>query len=331
MEASQGAKLTQTGEARERGQWKSILIITSNKSVVEQFVKEAPDNAAGLMRIFEFKVPHYADDTPGRIDFLDADLAQKKLNRNFGRVGERYSRMLADSAWLPEFVQTMERDMSKEVGAKSEERFWASTIACIVCGAMLANRLGATFHIDELHDFLVKAYATARERVVEKAVGTSSEANTTNALTRFFKAYPNNVIHTMNLAKQGSKGGQVGLIKGPEEGNAVHVHWVVNDKLCRISKGEFERFCLENKSSADAVLDGLKEHYNMLPYARGNLVSGIKGYYSGSGKESLIVLPVEQPWMIEILERHTPTRSALSVVKNEVVSNTGTGEADAKL
>jgi hypothetical protein len=79
------------------------------------------------------------------------------------------------------------------------------------------------------------------------------------------------------------------------------------------------------------VLDGLKEHYNMLPYARGNLVSGIKGYYSGSGKESLIVLPVEQPWMIEILERHTPTRSALSVVKNEVVSNTGTGEADAKL
>ena len=314
MEASQGDKLTQTGEARERGQWKSILIITSNKSVVEQFVVEAPDNAAGLMRIFEFKVPHYADDTPGRIEFPDADIMQKKLDRNYGRIGQRYSKMLAEyAAWLPEFVQAMEKDLAKEVGAKGEERFWVSTIACIMCGAMLANRLGATFHIDELHDFLVQAYADARTKVVEKAVGTSSEANTTNMLTSFFKARPDSAMYTTTYARQGTKQSGGWFLHGPEIGRAVHIHWVVSEKICRISRDEFEKHCRENNASADAALDGLKKHYGMLKYDRANLASGTQ--YSGSGRESLIILPVMQPWMEEILYQRSAIRSGqLTVV-----------------
>jgi hypothetical protein len=330
FEGAQGDKLTQAGDMRARGQWQSILTITSNKSVFEHFAVLSPDNRAGLMRIFEFKVPDAVDGvTPGRIKTHDADIAQQLLEHNYGRVGERYSQELAKVEFLREFVHEMEDELSVAVGAKNEERFWISTITCIMCGAMLANRLGAEFHIDEIYKFLIQAYSDARGRVVEKAVGTSSYDNVTNALTAFFKEYPDNVAYTERLPRRGGDKSydHVRFIAGSDPSRAIHVNWVVEARLCRISKRTLGKFLQENDYSTDAILDGLKEHYGLVkPYPQADLVAGIKGY-DGSGREFLIVLPVASgSWMEENLYKHSPTRSALSVVRNDAAP----GETDVK-
>lgn len=307
-EGISGGKNYQDGTARKRQEWQSLLIACSNISVFDHFVKKVKDNTAGVNRVFEFYVQPVTPSTPGRMQNFEASTIAQKMEENYGRMGEKYAKVLADN---PEainlYVQGVMATITKEVQAADDERFWVAIVSSILAGAALANQCGATFNIEELHKFLVTAYGNMRERVGLENLQGGTEANVDTILTEFLKEYGDRTLRTMDMIQGAGKPRKLQVISEPnaQRGLSVHIHWVVGSRLLRISKNEFYKFLTRGRYTPAAVMQGLEQHYGMkkpLPHA--DLTAGVP---IQGGPEPLIVLPVTAgSWLDEVMLSHTP-------------------------
>ena len=306
-----GGKLNQDRTQKDIGSWQAMLIICSNVSMFDHYVKANKSNAAGLARIFEFYVPKpkEGDGTPGRIRGVSATYLQQELEDNFGRMGEIYrDKCLANPKAMKEFVDATSDQFEKEVGTRGDERFWLAIASTILAGARLANECGATFNIEELHKFLVKAYHGMRERVADAGVDGSQQENAEKALGEFLKEYTDNTIRSHDMLEgRGGFGRRIKLIDSPKTNKPIHIQWVIDNRLLRISRSKFDEFLDRNGYSVSMVHNGLKHYFGADAKRdnRGNLTAGtsIQG-----AQETLIVLPVpadKDNWLYEVMMAHT--------------------------
>jgi hypothetical protein len=304
-----GGKLNQDRSQRDIGSWQAMLIICSNVSMFDHYVKANKSNAAGLARIFEFYVPKpkEGDGTPGRIRGMSATYLQQELEDNFGRMGEIYrDKCLANPTAMKAFVDATSDQFEKEVGTRGDERFWLAIASTILAGARLANECGATFNIEELHKFLVAAYLGMRERVAEAGVDGSQQENAEKALGEFLKEYTDNTIRSHDMLEgRGGFGRRIKLIDSPKTNKPIHIQWVIDEALLRISRSKFDEFLDRNGYSVSMVHNGLKHYFglNAKKDNRGNLTAGTN---MQGAQETLLVLPVaEDSWLHEVMMAHT--------------------------
>jgi hypothetical protein len=318
MSATQGvggAKLFTSRKLQAREEWDSLMIIASNNSMFDIMAGKIKDNTAGVNRIFEFEVPEATADTPGRMESWEAEPILQQLEENFGRMGERYASLLgSDPKGVEDVVLKITAHIGKEVGARGEERFWMAIAPSVLAGARLANECGASFNIEEIHEFLVQTYLGMRERVQQAFLKGTSIENTTLALTSFIVEYSNRALRTedMPVTKRGHPK-KLTELSGPRDfhQSRVHMHWVTNDRMLRISKEQFLKFLKETKRSPTQVLSGLAKFYGMaMPMPVVNMCAGTT--YQG-GPEPLIVLPVPPgSWLEDGLYARTPVDQMLA-------------------
>lgn len=307
----QGAgTLYQDRSQRERGSWQSCLVVCSNMSLFDHLIKRNKSNSAAINRILELEVPAATPLTPGRMDEDDAENLMMELEENYGNMGLKYSKVLAsDPLAIKRFVKDVAIRFSDKVQKRDTERFWMALCSTIIAGAHLANLCGATFNTNEIEDCLVRAYLKMRKKLGDEPVIGSTYSHTTSVLTGFLKAYGGqNTIWTMDMpAAKAGKPKKISLQRGPDPRftKAIHIQWVINNRLCRISKKEFYEYMHVNKYSPSMVMDGMKQHYNIHdPMPVINLCAGTE--FQG-GPEQLIVIPVPvKSWLEESMYAHTP-------------------------
>jgi hypothetical protein len=301
-----GGKMNVDRSQKVVGSWQSLLTICSNVSMFDYMVDHQQSNAAGIYRTFEFLVPKADDNTPGRVEEWAATILQQQLETNYGRMGERYSKvMLSNPEAMQEFVTDTQKKLASEVAYKPDERFWLAIATTILAGARLANTIGASFNTEEIHVFLVDSYKAMRDRVVSEDLIGDSEDNITAALTHFIKAMAGNTIRTRDMVRgAGGRSKQVGFVGGPEHTDApIHVQFVLDEHLLRISRKQFIDHLHKTKHSPSMVMAGLRTFYKMRD-GRANLAAGT--LFQG-GQERLLEIPVPQDsWLDETAQAYTP-------------------------
>lgn len=311
-EGQGGGYLNQDRSQRERGSWQSCLVVCSNMSLFDHLVKKNKSNSAAINRILELEVPPATPLTPGRMDEDDAEAIMMELEENYGNMGFKYSKVLADNPYvIRQFTKDVIKRFGTRVQKQDNERFWIALCSTIIAGAHLANACGATFHCDAIEDCLAKAYLRMRNKLGNEPVIGTSYGHTTNVLTGFLKEYGTQAaIWTMDMPPpKAGKPKKLTLIHGPDHRfvKGIHIQWVISQRTLRISRNAFRDYMERNKFGTSMTIDGLKQFYNMhdpMPYM--NLCAGTD-YAGGAGPELLLVLPVPvKSWLEEGMYAHTP-------------------------
>lgn len=288
-----GGRLTSQIKQRDRGSWQTILIIASNLSFTDYLVRRQKTTDAGLNRVLEFEVKKPAANAPGQINSMTAQRIYQELHYNYGCVGEEYSKMLAlHHAEIEQFVLAVVARMEARISSVIKDRFWVAALGCLMAGAELANRLGATFNLQEIEDFLVFTFEENVKRRFEAGVTPGSTDFTEDALTQFLKAYTQNTLWTNESNMGPGKPKAISVVNGPklDAGKSIHVQWVLGERLLRISRKEFENWLALHDIAPRPVLSGIRDFLKGNTNVRARLANGTP--YNAGGKEKLIHIPV---------------------------------------
>ena len=131
-------KSSENAERKNMAKWQTILLCSSNASIVDKLksLKSTPDGE--LMRVIEYQIPETK-----LISKEEADELYPKLYTNYGHAGPIYIRDLVEN--LEERileVKEIQRLIDKKIGFTGRERFWSGVAACNIAGALFARRLG---------------------------------------------------------------------------------------------------------------------------------------------------------------------------------------------
>ena len=299
-----GGKMYQDRSNRPTGDWQSLITIGANTSVWDAAIKLTKATDAQLRRLFEMKVAK----VPGSLRISDVSTLIQSLDHNFGWAGVRYAEFLGrHSDEVERDTKEILNKLEDELKVLDEERFWCAVVATLVAGAEFANRVcGATFNVGELYVFLKETFLELRANIAKHAVVGGSSVNVGALLTQFFKAFPDN--HLWIDKKPRGRGKQAIHVIHQNDvlhPKAVHIQWVRDDRLLRLSQSKFEEFIDTTPYGRQAVMDGLDEHYN----ARGGLhrVDLAAWTPQAGGPETIIEIPIPPGHDLEdYLFQYTP-------------------------
>ena len=285
-----GGKQRQDKTNRPTGDWCSLITIGANTSVWDQAIKVTKSTDAQLRRLFEMKVPK----VEGHLRKSDVANLTMSLDNNYGWAGVMYAEYLGRNPdQVRKDTQEILHRLEDELNVKDEERFWCAVVATIVAGAEIANRVcQAGFDVGELHHYMKEAFLRLRTEILKHAVVGGSEVNVSAILTQFFKAFPNN--HLWVDKKHIGRGRpKLKVIHQHDvlHPAAVHIQWVRDDRVVRISLSKFREF-VDSLGTAgqQSVMDGLGEHFHAtVPVLRADLAAGS---VQTGGSESVIEIPI---------------------------------------
>ena len=311
-EGQEGHKMTSKRGRAKTGNWQSIVIISANASVHDAMLKKSKTDAAALYRVFEFPIrePKEMNSSQGRRLDSDASPLLAQLEYNHGKVGEIYAQWLGSK---PDDIERITmgfiKDFEKAIKPEDAERFWVSLCGVIYAGAWFANKLGATFHLEQLWDFLEATFLALRARVKGEHLEGGSEANAEIFLSGFFKTQGGSTAVTYDMVADRGKPKPLRLVDIPDFSrfpNAhINVHWVIDYKLLRISKTAFRKYLIMEKAQPSMVMDGLKKHFAMSQDSKVRLSAGIPGV--AAAPEDVLLIPIKEgTWLDEELRKKVP-------------------------
>ena len=325
-QGADGLKSTADRRLQETGSWQTIMCICANGSLFDHFAEHNKSDAAGLYRIFEYEVSDKSTAKGGRVVEWEATYLQQQLEENFGRIGERYSWLLANADHIMKMLRATQEHLARELkyAGQEEERFWFALVSTILLGAKLANEIGASFNVEEIHHFLLDAYKAMRTKLRLESPNSDDKLNLEHALTEFFQEYGGNMLWSTDMITGPGPRQRVNQLKGPEKDkDPVYVHWVTNERLLRIQKNKLREFLNEHEYTSSAVFNGLKKHFNADESHRQDLSAGTT--YT-AGKMWLITIPVPVGSPFEnALFAHTAVKSIRSGQLEVVGGTQGTG------
>lgn len=153
-------KASENAERMNLTKWQTILLCSSNASLVDKLksLKGTPDGE--LMRIIEYSIPETK-----LLTKIEADELYPKLYTNYGHAGRIYIRDLVCN--LEERiaeVKEVQRVIDKKIGFTSRERFWSAIAACNIAGALFARRLGLIdINVGRVFKWMLKEFSQMRE------------------------------------------------------------------------------------------------------------------------------------------------------------------------
>lgn len=165
--ASQGRgrgrmKSNENAERNNFARWETIVLCSSNASVVDK-LKSLKATADGeLMRVIEYTIP----DTK-LLTKEEADEIYPKLNTNYGHAGRIYIRdLVCNLEERIKEVKDMQLLIDRKVGFTNRERFWSGVAACNIAGALFARRLGLIdIDVGRVFKWMVREFTQMRQEI----------------------------------------------------------------------------------------------------------------------------------------------------------------------
>jgi hypothetical protein len=152
-------RLYSTTAQNKGGLWETMLMVGTNKSLVDDAITEDGGGEAGIFRVFEIPMPPVVH--RNQVDILKNVL--DPVRENYGVAGEVFAGYLAANTEL--IKKSIARMMETLTPASSEgERYWVALAAAILVGAAIARKLGlVNFDLKILRSTLIMLVNTQRE------------------------------------------------------------------------------------------------------------------------------------------------------------------------
>jgi hypothetical protein len=259
-------RLTSEAKQREKGDWQTMMVTTSNYNFVDFLINKQKSSGAGIYRVFEYEVSKPPAGSPGLMNEMDASRTMQELENNYGIMGMKYAKMLgSDPEAIDKFTKDVCDTFRNEVKAEPAERYWTATCGTLIAGAKLANLIGATFDVTALHKWLVAQYYRNRERHMVEATEGGTEVHAEEHLSNFLRDHQLNALYTDSFPQGKGKPSEPKVFFGPklDRGESIFVQWALNDKLLRFSRSEFRKYLAAQKVPPTSVMRGLAKHFKM--------------------------------------------------------------------
>lgn len=265
-EGIEQSRLTPGIKQQDRGEWQTMVVITSNNSFIDYVTHRQKTTDAGIFRCFEY-VHNKAENPVGWLDSsVRATRIMTELEHNYGLLGQEYAKMLGnDPDGIDKFATDIVDSFSREVKEQTGERYWVSICGTLLAGAELANRLGCNFNIPRMHDFLIQKFFEQRERILAANTRGGTKDNTDESLANFLKEFTDETLRTDGLNQGRGKPKTITVIQGPTGvvPRPINVHWAISDRLLILSSRAFHDYLKKNDTPPATVMRGLKQHYKM--------------------------------------------------------------------
>ncbi len=241
---------------RERGDWQTLLVSTSNDTLVDAITRAAKGTSAGLYRLFEVRV------RPKDSGMLASEAARmvSSLNENHGHIGLAYAQFLgANSKRIEAEVAKLHDDLTREVNAAQQERYWIAPMTIIIAGATYANELRLTdIDVPALKAFLVDALQDMR-KMLKEAPDTANDKNAIAGVLQGFLGTQRarNTLVTDTFPAGRGRPANVKIITDTSKLDKITVHRAADDKIIRISQMALLEYLEERGYPPTAFLKSL--------------------------------------------------------------------------
>lgn len=277
------ARLTAQVELRETGEWETMVVFTSNKSLMDVLIDHTEGTDSGVARLFEAQLPQ------GDMAFsADAGKIIKLLENNYGHAGRAFAAYVASN--LPQVqaeITALLKAITKQWQVQPVERFYAAGITAALVGAKIAKQLGL-FDFDPLalYNWLGTAFMQLRvARGGQSLLTKSGATDIEQALSAF--TYDN---MDYRLVTGIDKNGKT-EVKDLPRSNEVRWQIYTDQKLMRISLTAFRDWMKERLWSASAIIKEMETQWGVVSH-RKTIGAGTR--YRG-GQLYVIDIPLTLP------------------------------------
>lgn len=267
------SRLNSDASLKATGDWKTMLMVSGNRKLMDFIVHVRGDTDAGAVRLFEFQI-----DRPKLPFDALAPVIIAEAGKNAGNAGAVYA------AWLGQNVSTA-RDMiaaaqtklKTMLSATQDERFYIAAISTLLVGAQIANSLKLTkFDVGGMRDFLCAAFIALRSDRKSTLVVQSGTFDVERILADFISAHSADRLRTNYFMKAGGRAydSNFRVLWAPRRIQCeLAIHISKTENHIRIAKRVFDEWCYKNNISSSDVHNQFKARWGAL-YKRGLLGAG---------------------------------------------------------
>jgi hypothetical protein len=277
---------------RSVGDWQTMMVSSSNDTLLDYIARQATSTSAGVMRVLEFPVPK-----PTRVSTgTDIDRLINRLNENFGHAGEVYAEWLGrNHDKVDNMVKNARKMIEAKVGATEDERLWTSAVATLVVGAQLSNLLGLTkIAVKPMLDFLLNVFQEMRVHVRHVHVDPYANTGLLSVLGRFIEEHTQRhmiVTDNIHIGKGAPAKGSINVLNDVSRLDKIVIHIGKKMGLLRFHQHYFREWANDKGINPSPVLRALEMKF------------GAKLFMArlGGGTERVAV----QAPVVELSLRHT--------------------------
>lgn len=283
------SRLKRDGTEREHvGEWNTILISSSNQSLMSKLAHAKINTEAETMRVFEYDVPMSES-------FSEwwGKKAATVIRTSYGHVGQEYIRTLVRNASRhADLLEKMTLRLEEIFGLKPQERYWSALIGCTFYGGSIAKKLGLIdFDINSLIPWMKTQIAYMRSSLNE---------NTLEPVDLLAQYLINNIDKRIIINEDGTN-----IIRGltstydKEPVRELHIRMETHTNRLYIDRAHFSKYVADKGTDYSHIKKGLTELGVMLDARR---------YYLGKGTS----ITTPQTWCI-VLDASHPLMSGMMV------------------
>ena len=317
-QGGEGRKLDQQRNQRKAGKWDSMLLTSSNSSLVEYLEEVNKNDGAALVRCFEFEVPKILAQDEAFVNPVQLAAVISALDHNYGHIGREYAYVLgSDPTALKDMYDRVWQEFAGLVHPyQPHERYWIAAAATLLMGAHLANILpslahnGLQFNIQEITKFLLGTYLQLRARHAAAHIHSDASSYVKHWLGQFINGWAstNNQIAWTQDAPVGPGKPAMTLPIWPlgdaaRNQKALSIRWVTSSKKLRISKTSLFRFLRNEKVSVDRMDEGLLKYYGA-KLIRGRMAGGLTNIPAQAAEEIYEIAVTPGSWLDDIMQHH---------------------------
>jgi len=256
------ARLNSDATLKPTGDWKTMLVISGNRPLMDLIVKERGDTNAGAVRLFEYQI-----DQPQMPFDASAPPTIALAGKNAGNAGAIYAAWLGEHIdYVRDQVVSMQDALKTKLDATQEERFYVACISCLILGAFFANGLNLTkFDIPAMRDFLKVAFDKLRAARKVDLVVTGGSFDIERVLANFVSHYSADRLKTNHFARPGPKGSASNLkvIWAPRRAGQLVIHVSKSDQRMRIDKDVFDTWCYNRNLSPSDIRQQMEARWGV--------------------------------------------------------------------
>jgi len=197
-----------------------------------------------MMRLIEMHVD--------RVYVEDADITFEKMNDNFGLAAEVYVPWLVDNKdKIPELYDKQRDRIYKVIDKRMEERFWVGTLAMILVGLRIAQKLGLhDYDLDALEIWVCEYLMGLRGEVKSEVVMAD------NLVGEFLMDNSNGILAVGNRINPRS-GDNIWM---PSRSSKLIARFELDENRMYIAKKSFREYCVDRQfTETEALKESARE------------------------------------------------------------------------
>jgi len=311
------SRLDPTIQQRDVGFWRTLMVLSANRSIGEMIEQDRAHTNAGALRIFEFQME------PQGNAALEASTLVAQVERNYGHAGRIFAAWVVQH--IPEvrkFVEELRRHLGRDLHhVDPNERFHVAAVLGLVAGAHIASKQLKLLDLDvkAIYRFLVDQLLEQRFARMEDAPLDDEAKHLARTFERFMSDCVDELMVTQSFSPVGRpRVGMIGqdrvkVIKSPGQQSArAMIHIGLDEQKLHLDHNRFKEWCFENKLSAKAMFILMDK---LWPVHRTRAILGVGTNWSSGAKVNYYVVSLAQPGLRHHLKWGTPNPDTTNVVE----------------